>query len=129
MLGRAATGWCFFAQQFAVDNTQWENKGIGKCKSADGDYSNRAISFRPGDYPADGRYTYAYRRAWVTTWPQLMLNMGDNYTAAELWAFYKSLPLLAVRKQHSWASDLRRAASKWRYKEYGHYGHRDGGRG
>ena len=113
---------CFFAQQFAVGEAQWANKGKGMFMSADGDYSTRAISFRPGDYPAG--YTYAYRRAWVITWPKLILNLGDDYTAAEIWAFYKSLPLLAVRRQHAWASELRRRAARWRYKEYGHWGHR-----
>ena len=114
----------FFAQQFSLDATQWVNKGKGMFKSADGDYSTRAISFRPGDYPAKGRYTYAFRRAWVITWPKLMFKLGDDFTAAELWGYYKSLPLLAVRRQHSWASELRQAAARYRHKEYGHWGHR-----
>ena len=46
----------FFAQQFAVDEAQWANKGKGMFMSADGDYSTRAISFRPGDYPAGRIY-------------------------------------------------------------------------
>ena len=100
----------FFAHQFAIDGTQWANKGRGMFKSADGDYSTRAISFRPSlfSWPADGG-TYAFRRAWVVTWPKLMFTLGNDFTAAELWAFYKSLPLLAVRRQHA-----------WRYKEYGY---------
>ena len=110
----------FYHQQFALDEQQWKSKGSGK--SADGDWSNRAISFRPSDVGALG-HRYAYRRAMVITFPVLMEKLGDKYTARELWAFYKSLCLLAVRRKHSWGSQLVQAASWYRYRTYGYYGH------
>lgn len=111
----------FFQQQFALDEQQWASKGQGK--SADGDYSNRAISFRRCDYGQRG-HTYAFRLAMAISFPVLMESLGEEHTAAELWALYKSLHLLAVRRQHSWGSELLRAAAKYRYKTYGAYGHR-----
>ena len=120
----------FFHQQFALDEIQWQSKGKqskgkGKsAKSADGDPwpSTRAISFRSTDYGAG--YTYAFRVASIIAFPTLMESLGEEHDAAELWRFYKSLPLLVLRRQHSWGSPLLRAAATWRYKEYGHYGHR-----
>ena len=111
-----------FEQQFARDERQWAAKGKGKAKSADGDFSTRAISFRPADVP-DG-YTYAYREARVISVPVLINSLGNMFTAADLWRFYKSLPLLVVRRTHAWSSDVRPAAAKLLSKEYGYYGHR-----
>ena len=110
----------FFHQQFALDEEQWRSKGKGE--SADGDRSTRAISFRSRDYGAGN--TYAFRVARVITFPALMETLGEEHDAAELWSFYKSLPLLVLRRQHSWGSPLLREAAKWRYQEYGRYGHR-----
>ena len=120
VLGSGAYTGHFFHQQFALDEEQWRSKGKGK--SADGDRSTRAISFRSSDYGAE--YTYAFRVARVITFPALMESLGEEHDAAELWSFYKSLPLLVLRRQHSWGSPLLREAAQWRYKEYGHYGHR-----
>ena len=123
VLGSEAYRGHFVHQQFALDEQQWQTKGKGK--SADGDRSTRAISFRSSDYGTYGtEYTYAFRAASVITFPALMESLGEDHNAAELWGFYKSLPLLVLRRQHSWGSPLLREAAKWRYREYGQYGHR-----
>ena len=109
-----------FHQQVAVNEQQWLTKGKGK--SADGDRSTRAISFRSSDVGKN--HSYAFRVARVITFPVLMESLGEEYTAVELWAFYKSLPLLAVRRQHAWGSEVVQAAAKDRFKKHGAYGHR-----
>ena len=96
------------------------NRGKGS-KSADGDMSNLVISFRENVPPG---YDFAFRKASVVTLPALMLHLSDRFCAADLYAFYCSCRLLAIRRQHSWGSAVRRAAGVDRKATFGHWGHR-----
>jgi hypothetical protein len=45
--------------------------------------------------------TYRTREAWVVTLPRLFLHLGHCYSAQELYRFYSSLELLAVKRQRN----------------------------
>ena len=96
--------------------------GGGKgSKSATGDKSTRVLSFHEGVVPG---YDFAVRQAAVLTLPTLFLRLAHFFPAHQLYAFYCSCRVLAMRREHQWANPVRATAAWYRMATYGHWGHR-----
>jgi hypothetical protein len=63
-----------------------------------------------------------YRRATVISLPELFLKLGEYRSAAELYKYWHTRPLLTVKRPHAWAQPQRRAAAQIRFYETGYYG-------
>ncbi len=83
----------------------------GKGKGTEG---SRVLSSHDGEW--------MYRRATVISLPELFLKLGEHRSAAELYQYWHTRPLLTVKRPHSWAQPHRRAAAQIRFHETGYYG-------
>ena len=59
----------------------------------------------------------------MITLPGLFCELGNTYTACDLYRFWNEGDLLTVKRAHAWAKPERVAASRLRYEETGRYGH------
>ncbi len=83
----------------------------GKGKGTEG---SRVLSSHDGEW--------MYRRATVISLPGLFLKLGEHRSAAELYQYWHTRPLLTVKRPHSWSQPHRRAAAQLRFYETGYYG-------
>ena len=90
----------------------------GKGSNRNEGRSNRAASFV--DIPPG--YTFKVREARVSMLAEMFLHLGGDFSAADILAVYCSLPLLAVRSEHSWGSSHRQAAAHLRFRDTGRWG-------
>ena len=81
-------------------------------------WSNRAIKVAENG-------TWVYRRAKVLSLPGLFLQLGVRFSAARLYRYWNAGRLLLVKRMHAWGRPELDAAAKLRFREFGHYGHRD----
>ena len=81
--------------------------------------ANRVLKITGGN---DDSVEYQVREGWVVSLPELVYELGKWYSARELYRYFCSRPELAVKRQHAWASDVRRAAAVLRKEETGFYG-------
>ena len=59
----------------------------------------------------------------VISLPRLFHCLGFAFTAADLYAFWHTLNIIATHRPHSWATEARQGASRERYRRWGKYGH------
>ena len=90
----------------------------GGGKGANEGRSNRAVSFV--DIPPG--YTFKVREAYVSMLAEMFLHLGGDFSAAAILAVYCSMPLLAVRSEHSKGSSHRQAAAHMRFRATGRWG-------
>ena len=60
----------------------------------------------------------------VTTLPELFLNLGEKYTAMELYFFYNNCQRIVKKRAHQHSSKDRRDAAWLRWRETGRWGHK-----
>jgi hypothetical protein len=101
----------------------------GEAPKGDGKPTQPACGGGKGQpYVADNRVVAKIdgvlhtRVATVTTLPQLMMHLGKWYSAANIYQYYMSLNLLAVKRPHAWTNPVRQAAALMRHHETGYYG-------
>ncbi len=88
----------------------------GKGKSKQGfSFFNRVL-----ELSVDG--TWRYRQGTAITLSHLLLALGEQYTAAKLYAYYNMCAPLAVKRPHAWADPVRQAAAIERFRTTGYYG-------
>ena len=71
------------------------------------------------------RTGWKYREGSCIDLATVFLNLGQYYTATQLYKYWNTLPPFASKKPHPWGSPWIQQAAHERFQKTGYYGHRD----
>ena len=122
--------------QFALDDKQFRNmsaltkpkgKGKGKCKGQPLAAPSFVSAWPIGETrvlrpPTNNGECWHVRSSRVVSLPRLFYELGVQYNACELLAYWSTLQSFALKKPHSVSSAERQMAARLRYEKTGLYG-------
>ena len=120
----------YFHQQFALVYSDYKGKGKPK-QGADGrddeGHVNHVLRITPavgggGVAPAVGGGSFEAHASRIINFAELMWIFGEEFTAADLHAYWYNARRISVRRAHAWSNPHRRAAQQAHHRATGRYG-------